>query len=56
MDATREMKIGFAVPLSGSWATSDNQVAIARRAEALGYASLWTFQRLLYPADVAGAF
>ncbi len=25
---------------------------IARRAEELGYASLWTFQRVLYPADV----
>jgi alkanesulfonate monooxygenase SsuD/methylene tetrahydromethanopterin reductase-like flavin-dependent oxidoreductase (luciferase family) len=23
----------------------------ARRAEELGYASLWTFQRVLYPAD-----
>ncbi len=47
------MLIGFAVPLSGSWATPDNQVELARRAEELGYASLWTFQRLLYPADPA---
>ncbi|MCY7373308.1 MAG: TIGR03619 family F420-dependent LLM class oxidoreductase [Spirochaetaceae bacterium] len=45
------MLIGFAVPLSGSWATPDNQVKLAQRAEELGYASLWTFQRLLYPAD-----
>jgi probable F420-dependent oxidoreductase len=43
--------IGFAVPLAGSWATPGNQVEVARRAEELGYASLWTFQRLLFPAD-----
>jgi probable F420-dependent oxidoreductase len=49
------MDLGFAVPQSGSWATPANQVALARRAEQLGYASLWTFQRLLYPADVATA-
>jgi probable F420-dependent oxidoreductase len=45
------VRIGFAVPLAGSWATPDAQVELARKAEALGYASLWTFQRLLYPAD-----
>ena len=49
------MDLGFAVPQSGSWATPANQVALARRAEQLGYASLWAFQRLLYPADVASA-
>jgi probable F420-dependent oxidoreductase len=49
------MQLGFAVPLAGSWATPAHQVALARRAEELGYASLWTFQRLLYPADVAAA-
>jgi len=47
--------LGFAVPTAGSWATPDNQVEIARRAEELGYASLWTFQRLLYPADPASS-
>jgi probable F420-dependent oxidoreductase len=44
------MQMGFAVPVAGSWATPDNQVYVAQRAEELGYASLWTFQRLLYPA------
>ena len=43
------MLLGFALPVSGSWATPANVVRIARRAEALGYASLWTFQRLLSP-------
>jgi probable F420-dependent oxidoreductase len=45
------MQLGFAVPVSGSWATPDNCAEIALRAEALGYASLWTFQRLLCPVD-----
>jgi len=47
------MRIGFGVPVSGSWATPDNMITIARRAEELGYHSLWTFQRLLFPADHA---
>lgn len=41
--------LGFGLPVSGSWATPAAMVRIARRAEDLGYASLWTFQRLLYP-------
>lgn len=48
------MQLGFAVPVSGSWATPANQVEVSRRAEELGYASLWTFQRLLFPADAEG--
>ncbi|HEX2772409.1 MAG TPA: TIGR03619 family F420-dependent LLM class oxidoreductase [Micromonosporaceae bacterium] len=47
------MEIGFAPPVSGSWATPANMVHISRRAEELGYASLWTFQRLLSPVDGA---
>ncbi|CAN5586682.1 TIGR03619 family F420-dependent LLM class oxidoreductase [soil metagenome] len=45
------MKMGFAVPQSGSWATPDNQAEVARTAEALGYHEVWTFQRLLYAAE-----
>lgn len=45
------MQLGFAVPISGSWASPANCVEIARKAEELGYASLWTFQRLLSPLD-----
>jgi hypothetical protein len=33
----------------GPWATPQNQVLVAQRAEALGYHSIWVFQRLLYP-------
>jgi probable F420-dependent oxidoreductase len=49
------MLLGFAVPTAGSWATPDRMVELAQRAEALDYASLWTFQRLLFPADEAEA-
>ncbi|MGI8664647.1 MAG: TIGR03619 family F420-dependent LLM class oxidoreductase [Jatrophihabitans sp.] len=41
--------LGFGLPVSGSWATAANLVSIARRAEQLGYHSLWAFQRLLHP-------
>jgi probable F420-dependent oxidoreductase len=43
------MRIGFAVPTCGSWATPAIITEVCRRADELGYASLWTFQRLLYP-------
>ncbi len=45
--------VGFGLPVSGSWATGPNMVRVARRAEQLGYASLWSFQRLLHPAEGA---
>lgn len=45
------MHIGFALPISGSWATRRNILDLGVYAEALGYQSLWTFQRLLQPAD-----
>ncbi|MBM7776347.1 putative F420-dependent oxidoreductase [Actinokineospora baliensis] len=47
------MELGFALPVSGSWATVDNLVRVATRAEDLGYRSLWTMQRLLSPPDGA---
>jgi probable F420-dependent oxidoreductase len=43
------MKIGFGAPVSGAWATPQNLAAFATRAEQAGYASLWSFQRLLIP-------
>ncbi|PSK81019.1 putative F420-dependent oxidoreductase [Murinocardiopsis flavida] len=45
------MLIGFGAPVSGAWATPQNLGSFAKRAEELGYDSLWTFQRLLTPAD-----
>jgi probable F420-dependent oxidoreductase len=44
------MDIGFGAPVSGAWATPRNLAELGRRAERLGYRSLWTFQRLLAPA------
>jgi probable F420-dependent oxidoreductase len=43
------MDIGFALPVSGAWAIPANVLEVARTAERLGYASLWTFSRLLVP-------
>ena len=43
------MRIGFGAPVSGAWATPENLAAFAARAEQAGYASLWSFQRLLVP-------
>jgi probable F420-dependent oxidoreductase len=46
------MFLGFGVPVSGVWATPGNQVRFVQRAEALGYRTAWTFQRLLVPAEL----
>ena len=47
------LELGFGLPVSGSWATPENLTEIARRADELGYASLWSFQRLLHPGRAA---
>ena len=41
--------LGFGLPVAGPWATPEALLQVARRAEDLGYASLWTYQRLLCP-------
>lgn len=46
-----EPRLGFGLPVSGSWSTPTNIVRVACRAEELGYGSVWTLQRLLVPAD-----
>lgn len=43
--------LGFGLPVSGSWAIPSIMTRVARRAEELGYHSLWGFQRLLHPAE-----
>src|SRR3954452_2556512 len=43
------MKLGFALPNVGPIATPEAVTQVAQRAEALGYHSLWTIERLLYP-------
>src|ERR1700730_4118192 len=43
------MKIGYGAPVAGAWATPGYLADFAERAEDAGYASLWSFQRLLVP-------
>jgi probable F420-dependent oxidoreductase len=43
------MKIGFALPNVGPVSTAEAVAKVAQRAEALGYHSLWTIERLLWP-------
>jgi probable F420-dependent oxidoreductase len=43
------MRLGFALPQAGPLAGPESIRAVAERAEALGYDSLWVFDRLLYP-------
>ena len=45
------MIIGCGAPVAGAWATPRYLAEFAERAERAGYASLWTFQRLLVPED-----
>jgi probable F420-dependent oxidoreductase len=47
------MRIGFGAPVSGAWATPHYLGRFAAQAEAAGYVSLWTFQRLLVPEGSA---
>jgi len=46
------MKIGFSLPNIGPIGTADSVLKVAQRAEALGYSSLWTIERLLYPVKL----
>src|SRR5262245_55327176 len=45
------MRLGFALPQMGSIAGPDPISKVARRAEELGYSSLWVLDRLLYPVN-----
>jgi len=47
------MQIGFGAPVSGAWATPENLASFAARAERAGYSTLWSFQRLIVPAESA---
>ena len=45
------MKIGMSLPQLGGQASAENLIAVARRAEDLGYDSLWVLERLLWPLN-----
>ena len=43
------MELGVALPTSAPYASAESIARIAEEAERLGYNSLWTYERLLYP-------
>jgi probable F420-dependent oxidoreductase len=43
------MELGVSLPTSGALATPANIARVAKEAEDLGYAALWTYERLLRP-------
>jgi probable F420-dependent oxidoreductase len=43
------MRIGFGLPQVGSFADPESLTKVARRAEELGFSSVWVFDRLLHP-------
>ena len=45
------MKIGISLPQLGAQASAENLIAVARRAEELGYDSVWVLERLLWPLN-----
>ena len=45
------MKLGIALPTSSPYASAESIRRTAQEAERLGYSSLWTYERLLYPID-----
>jgi alkanesulfonate monooxygenase SsuD/methylene tetrahydromethanopterin reductase-like flavin-dependent oxidoreductase (luciferase family) len=45
------MHFGFVLPHIGPLAGPDTIIGVARRAEMLGYDSLWVTDRLLFPLE-----
>src|SRR5215210_7891991 len=45
------MKIGISLPQLGPQATRENLISVARRAEEIGYDSIWVLERLLWPTS-----
>ena len=45
------MKLGFFLPQIGPAASAEALVSLAKRAEEIGYDSLWVTDRLLYPVQ-----
>lgn len=50
------MRFGFGLPHCGPWAGPEALTSVAERAEALGYDSLWTVDRLLSPTAPRAAY
>jgi len=50
------LKLGIALPHFGPYASPQAIVAVARRAESLGFSSLWVLERLLWPVAPASKY
>jgi probable F420-dependent oxidoreductase len=50
------MRLGFFLPHIGPWAGPDALAEVASRAEALGFDSLWTTERLLVPLEPSAPY
>src|SRR5512142_2572347 len=50
------MKLGIALPHFGPYASPQAIVAVARKAESLGFSSLWVLDRLLWPVEPASKY
>jgi alkanesulfonate monooxygenase SsuD/methylene tetrahydromethanopterin reductase-like flavin-dependent oxidoreductase (luciferase family) len=46
------MKLGLILPQVGPAASAEAIVSLAKRAEGIGYDSLWVTDRLLYPVQL----
>lgn len=46
-----KMKVGISLPQLGPQASPENLITVARRAEELGYDSVWVLERLLWPLN-----
>ena len=51
MNKEVRLRIGFALPQIGAIAGPDAITRVARRAEELGFDTLWVLDRLLYPVN-----
>jgi probable F420-dependent oxidoreductase len=47
----RCVRIGFGLPQSGPAAGPDSLIQVSQRAEALGFDSVWAFERIIYPLN-----
>ncbi len=50
------MKLGFGLPHSGTLASPEGVTLVAKRAEELGYESLWVLDRFLAPVQPQTAY
>ena len=50
------MRLGFFLPQIGPWAGPDSIARVAKGAEELGFDSLWTTERLLFPLEPSAPY